>query len=174
LRYCRRTGPSRRRVEAREQCVVDEVDLDRRYAPFVVAHEAAPAPEGLQLRAQPVVVGVHVQQRQRPGGLGIRLDAEAEVRADQVLELVDIGQCLCREDRCRVLAAAQPVDPLDEGAPGRVAEEHPCLVEDQHLVARPVGAHQMQGVGREEAKERLAGALVGGQLRLRACPAAAA
>src|SRR4051794_16984437 len=94
VRLRRRTLPPRGGVECRDESLVDEVDLHGRDATLVVAHEAAAAPEALQLRVQAVVARVHVQQAERPSRLGVGLDAEAEVGADQVLELVDVSQRL--------------------------------------------------------------------------------
>ena len=69
---------------------------------------------GLELRAQASVGGVHAKQPQDPLGLPLRFDTEAEERADQVLELIDVRERLRREDRRGVLTAAEAVDPLDE------------------------------------------------------------
>ena len=48
--------------------------------------------------------------------------------------------------------------------PGGVGQQHPCLVEAEHRVPARVGARQAQRVDGEQAQERLADALLLGQL----------
>src|SRR4051812_45859349 len=123
------------RVERVEDEPVAEVDLHRADAAVVVTHQAAAAAEGLQPLPEAGVVLVEAEQAQRALGLALGLDPEAERRADQRLELVDVAEHLGGQQRRDVLSPAEARDPVDERAAGGVGEQHPRLVEAEHGVA---------------------------------------
>ena len=117
-----------------EQVLVHELDLQLGDAVVDVAHQAA----ALAVAAHPLderaVVGVEAEQLERAARLRGGLLAEDQPRADQVLDLADVGELLGGEDQRRVLGAPEPVEPVDQAAPVARGEQEPRLVEQHHLV----------------------------------------
>src|SRR5919109_1315011 len=108
-----------------------------RYSPIAAGPARRTSPT-----AQHPVLRVQAEQLERALGLGGGLLAEDEPRADQVLDLADVGQLLRGEDQRRVLRPPEPVQPVDQAAAVARGEQEPRLVEEHDLVYRAVAGHQ--------------------------------
>src|SRR6185295_3348071 len=108
-RRCRRRRAvgSGRRAECGEQLLAG-VDAHRDRPPDDVAQVAAPGAERDQPLAKPLVVAVETEQLQRALGLGLRLDAEREVRADKRLQDLGVPDDLRGQERRDVHRAPHP------------------------------------------------------------------
>src|SRR3954468_5517318 len=94
------------------------VDADRRDAALVVAEHGEALPVGEQALHEPVVVAVEPQQSKSLDRLDLGFLAEDEAGADEVVDLLGLGEQVGDEDGCRELGASPAVEVLYEPLTG--------------------------------------------------------
>src|SRR3954452_18515519 len=142
------------------------VDADRRDASLVIAEHRQASPVGEQPLHESVVVAVEAEESEALDRLGFGLLAEDEAGADEVVDLLGLGEQVGHEDRGRELRAPPAVEVLDQPLSGGLLEQEPGLLEADDLVAGAVGAEDAHGERDHQAQDGLADALVLGELAL--------